>query len=311
MTAMMARNATTVATLKEELQDVSDIAAAAGTSLSALVRCLVNTKANRSDHVRQLVERALEPHVPALTVVEMGGEYDGMFNFSISCQAVLPTVPTREFQLRGTAARAVVAGSLMHLSVSARNTTLLLTQAAALAHEAGAAEGDDWLSPLLECTIFARSAEDVCSRGDGRVLRCERVRARRRDVSPLLVAPSWQADILSSALSVAEAPPSLLALQAPASGGDALSLSCTSLVASAVEKKRAVRTKGDYAVVADEFVYATLGAALPNASNAFEALGELLRAAGSTMENVVSCHFYMRAQPAEGYPKDLFAGFMA
>lgn len=92
MTGMMAKNATRKATMAEEIMDVSDIARAAGTSLSGLVSCMANTGSNQSDDVRQLMEAALKDDgVPALTVVEMMGEYGGLFAFSLSCQVACRT----------------------------------------------------------------------------------------------------------------------------------------------------------------------------------------------------------------------------
>lgn len=88
MTAMMASNASSDLTFENELSDVKDIAIAAGTNLSGLVRCLVNAKVNQSDSLRSLVEKALEPYGrPAVSVIEAAGEYYGTFDFSLECQA--------------------------------------------------------------------------------------------------------------------------------------------------------------------------------------------------------------------------------
>ena len=87
MTAMMAYNATALASAKEVVNDVTDIATAAGTNLSGLVSCLINVRPNQTVRMRHLFEQVLGQHVPALTVVEMTGEYDGMFDFSLSCTA--------------------------------------------------------------------------------------------------------------------------------------------------------------------------------------------------------------------------------
>lgn len=283
MTAMMALNNTTNTTLAEEIQDVADISAAAETNLSALVACLVNTKANQSDHIRELMQLGLAPYglpLPALTVVEMIGEYNGRFDFTMSCQAVRPSLlPKKIFKLPGGTAHAVVAAGLVHMTVSASTVALALEQTAALESLAGAVGQDgDWIAQALECSVYVRSADEAAT--------------------------------FRSALSATAVPPSMAIVRAPTSGGAALSLSCTSLLAS-LSQKRVVQAGDATANVGNGFVYTTIRAARPNATDAYEKLGELLLAAGSRLEDVVSCHFYMRQQPADGYPKDLFAGFLS
>ena len=256
MTAMMERKLlkNTSFTLHAELSDVSDIAEAAGTNLSNLVACLVNTKPNRSASMRVLVEQALGANGPALTVVEMLGEYSGMFDFQLSCEAVLPSVSRRVITQQGGMARAIVAGGIAHLSVTSSDWKSLLERTGALTRAAAAAPTDDWLSSVVECSVFVRTAEEAAA--------------------------------LRSGLSTTAVPPSLLVVAANTSGGAALSLMCSALVASTATSSNAVSSaagaaaapstswlpeaatpgktlvalNGSYAVVAQGLVYATLGA---------------------------------------------------
>lgn len=109
---------------------------------------------------------------------------------------------------------------------------------------------------------------------------------------------------MRSVFTATSTPPSLAILQA---AGSEVSLSCTMATAETAHKE-VVRLEGSYAVVADGFVYSSIGASLANASDAYLRLERLLIAAGTRMEEMLSCHYFLRRQVGP-FPSALFKGF--
>ena len=106
MTAMMELNATLHTTMLQEIHDVQDIARAGGSDISSLVDCLVNAPKGGAAKVRRAFMAALPGGVrPALTVVELNGEYGSFFPTSVACVAALPhsrhEYPRKELKVPG------------------------------------------------------------------------------------------------------------------------------------------------------------------------------------------------------------------
>ena len=283
MTGMMAVNATDDATAREEVHDIRDIAEAAGTSLDGLTYCLVNAPRGESRQVREVIERALGVHHErmALTVVEMVGEYGGMFRFQIKCGAVQPSLLPKTVIRNDAGATAVAAAGVVHVSIATNDTaSALLNETAALLRRSGGAG----LDALLQCTIFAHATALVETRA------------------------------LAAALRTTTAvPPALTAVVAPSDSGR-ITMMCVALAggAGAAASKVAVRTADAYAVRAGGLVFAD-GLAASNATgtgaDAYARLATLLHAAGSDAAAVLDCSFFLRSVPQSGFPQQLFAGF--
>ena len=118
-TAMMAVQAKTPAgQAAEVVRDMQDIAAAGNTSLANVVACQVNCKPGSGSSVRQLFRAAL-PNETAVTVVELLGEYGGLFPFTLKCLFVQSTRLPKTVLRRGQHSIAVAeAGGTVHVSVA-------------------------------------------------------------------------------------------------------------------------------------------------------------------------------------------------
>ena len=330
MTAMMAYNATAAASAAEDTQDVADIAAAAGTNMSGLVSCLVNTRRGATAHVRRLFENLLGEAGPALTVVEMMGEYDGAFGFTIGCVAVLPALmPTRVVATTTGSGRAIVdRGNISHFSVRAATANDALTEVATLAEAAvtddvagkdggfggagaaGAAGAGatgnsvtNGLERLIECTAFVRAG--TLGEADAKAV-VKALDATR--VPPALTVVHAPTDVPGEASSVF----TTYAYDGGHSEAHGVAIACTALAGHAPEhRKRRVKVgSAGSAVVADGLVHASaLLTHDVNASSAFDELATLLKSAGSSLDLAIRCRFFLQAPPPTGYPAALFASF--
>ena len=285
MTAMMELKETDEKAVDAELSDVADISIAAGTNLSGLVSCLVNAPANQSARIRGLFTSSTTwPQHIALTVVEMVGEYSGTFPFQLQCTGVQPALHPIRVLAHGTRSRAVEAGGIAELSVRAPSVSAALTAIKELVN------GE--LDALLSCTAFVRSGAEGAT----------------------------DAAELHDALRVTTVPVALTMLHAPTeddedeSSGALLSLACTALAErpASGEVSGVSAPGGGYAVVDRKhgLIFTSgLRIADANSTGAFGNLGALLDAAGSDLELLLACRFYLGVLPAAGYPAQLFAGF--
>ena len=262
MTGMMEANQTINETVGQELRDVADIAVAAGTNLSSLVSCLVNTpRGSRGAEYATAFERRLRPFGVALTFVETAGEF-AMFDSSATCTAV-KGVPKRVRRVDG--ATSVVAAGLAHVSVSAPSA------AAAIERLLGAAGTD--AASLVDCLAF------VGDRASAAALRSELLRRGARPTLSLVVSPASRDDHAFRAQCVAST-------EGPAT-------------------RRGMSSPGAAAAAGLVWLDGATGVER-NGSDALAAAGVALRAAGTSLDLVLSCLFF--ATSAE-YILPLFGTF--
>mmetsp|Transcript_26885 Transcript_26885/g.55801 ORF Transcript_26885/g.55801 Transcript_26885/m.55801 type:complete len:387 (-) Transcript_26885:32-1192(-) len=277
MTAMMEVNETLQKTALQETWDVRDIALAAGANLSDLVDCFVNAPRGHADAVKAALMSAFPAEVqaspPAFTVVEMPGEYQFVYN-SIMCVANIPD--------GGSKRRTVRKNGLY--GVSARGLTFY-EGAEAPGTISGAYEETRNIvnrmlrsSVLVDCTAYLASIQDA------------------QAVRKAIVEVTGMKGFIQ---------PSLTIVQATGLANRSLRLRCTA--AEDDSRLRSVDTTDGKVVLTDSFAFAS--AQLDRNStgvNALESLGKLFKYANVTLNDTISCSFFVKDQQKM---LDLFGGF--
>eukprot|EP00939_MAST-03C_sp_MAST-3C-sp1_P001289 g1289.t1 len=289
-TGMMARNANLSSDVSEEIQDVEDIAEGANTTLGRLVSCWINSPVNRSDATLLELTRDLRAKVgeneslPALSVVEIVGEYGGYFREELTCTAVTGDLePIRRLETRSDSSSATFIryggnATKGETRISARTSDTNPSDVLALLRD-----NLDNESSVDDCLVFVRKATQAS------VFR-EVLRRVLETSSPTLTI------VTSDGLL----------------RGVEYELAC---VASPSERpKRRVRISGEGcdhlamdAVVTDRFVYTSgIYSNDTNGMSAFDCLGDLLAAAGTSLDMVLNCVAFIQD---ETNMQDYFAGF--
>lgn len=280
MTAMMEVNETLQKTALQETWDVRDIALAAGANLSDLVDCFVNAPKGHSDAVKAALMSAFPAEVqaspPAFTVVEMPGEYQFVYN-SIMCVANIPD--------GGSKRRAVRKNGLY--GVSARGLTFY-EGAEAPSTISGAYEetrnivnrmlSSGSRSVLVDCTAYLASIRDA------------------QAVRKAIIEVTGMKGFIQ---------PSLTIVQAGGLANRSLRLRCTAAVDDS--RLRSVDTTDGKVVLTDSFAFAS--AQLDRNStgvNALESLRKVFKYANLTLNDTISCSFFVKDQQKMF---DLFGGF--
>ena len=284
MTAMMELNETLQKTALQETWDVRDIAVAGGANLSDLVDCFVNAPEGKADAVKTALMSALPEEVqhspPSLTVVEMPGEYQFVYN-SIMCLANIPDGPERR-TWRKDDIYAVSARGLMffegsvaksHVQGAYEETHDILDRMSRLVGPEGGAVA---ALALVDCSVFVTKISDA-----------PRVRQALKEVV------NKKGGVM----------PALTIVQASLPAKKVL-LRCT---ASMESIPRSISTTDGSLVLTDTFAY--VSAQLDRNStgiNALEALGKILTSANLTLKETVTCSFFVKDQQKMF---DLFGGF--
>jgi enamine deaminase RidA (YjgF/YER057c/UK114 family) len=276
MTGMMELNMTLNATMRQEVSDISDIAVAGGSRLANLVDCLVNAPKGGSAKVRKAFLAALPHGVrPALTVVELNGEYGSFFPTSATCVAALPDTskgyPRQDLHVPG--AYGVATHGLLHIEASGT-----LNEALHSVGELIRKGGGHGLNDLADCTVFLR---DI---GDGSKMR-SLIHSACKGAPPALT-------IVQAGL---EHPRSMVSLRCVASVPEGPSMS-TKLV----HQKDVVQLPRKFAYISGQAAHDT------NGTDAFDAIERVLVPLKLSLSDVVSCLFFV--SNSSRVP-DLFAGF--
>lgn len=275
MTGMMELNATFNATAQAELSDIRDIAKAGGSSLENLVDCLVNAPSGSAAKVRAAFLAALPDNVqPALTVVELNGEYGSYFPVSATCVASLPPTgaeyPRKELHVQG--ARGVAAGGLLHIETLG-NISESLGAMGTLIRTAGGRG----LADLADCTAFVRDIEDA------RMVR-QAIHETCEGAPPVLT-------LVRAGLEDAHSTVALRCVASvPAGPG----------MHEKLERRYDTVETGRFAFVSGQYARAS------NATDAFASLGAQLAHVGLNLSDVVNCLFFMKNASKVD---DLFSGF--
>eukprot|EP00947_MAST-08B_sp_MAST-8B-sp1_P001082 g1082.t1 len=313
-----------------ELQDVSDIARAANSSLASLVDCLVNVPAGQSEAARVALEKALggATKAPPLTLIETGGEFP-FFQSSISCVAVVPggslgtSSPLLPLPRQGRSWRASSHKDNVSTRVASHGHGQFWLTAegdvlaswsrfwervtSAVREGGGRSTGD-----LVDCTAFlpANTTESMA----------EQVRDSIMNATGIAAAGA------AGAAAAATVVPAALTMVKVGDRG--IKLRCSGLIGGA-QKKKETKNEASVAaaaggggggggddessagvtrvVVAGGFAYTDgIGAAKANATAAFSDLARALESAGTRMDLVANCLFFM-ADPSDVMP--LFGGF--
>jgi hypothetical protein len=276
--------------LNLELLDLHDIVVAANTSLSSLVDCVVNVPAGAAVEAKHTLEKALggAANAPCITVMETKGEdpddYPGyMYNSSISCYAAVKAkgeskISRHQFNRNGTEIRVVDQGNgMMWLNAEASGDSVAATSGfwgeieSALAHT----DRSTTLSDLVDCTVFVPPGTK-----DGVIKSVQRAVAHSTSSNGKYVA----AQLTAVKVSV---------------GGSKTKLRCTALVGGRTKKRRyqAPGANSTSVVVAGGFAYVSgVGSTQPNATDGFHDIGRALKAAGSRLNLVLHCFFWVSSQ---------------
>eukprot|EP00933_Yihiella_yeosuensis_P082348 TRINITY_DN96203_c0_g1_i1.p1 TRINITY_DN96203_c0_g1~~TRINITY_DN96203_c0_g1_i1.p1 ORF type:complete len:411 (+),score=91.98 TRINITY_DN96203_c0_g1_i1:52-1284(+) len=282
MTAMMEMNKTLHATSIAELSDVRDIARAAGADLNDLASCLVNTGRGSAKKMRRAFLEALPVNArsspPALTIVEMPGEYP-VFNVSVSCIAALPTASSsgsfseKRQSISDGLAYGVSAHGVLHVQGIKgfgnvkEAATSTLDSAIGLMRKAGSTQP---MRHLVDCTVFLQNVSLA-----GEVRSAFKAAGMNASLS-----------IFAAGLEVAKA---------------ALELTCTGVIS--VRKKEESKLdeltyfQNSDAVATEKFIF--VPAQLGKNESGIDALMSLetqLQSAGSSLSDVVHCHFFLKDQ---------------
>eukprot|EP00656_Telonema_subtile_P034459 TRINITY_DN38536_c0_g2_i1.p1 TRINITY_DN38536_c0_g2~~TRINITY_DN38536_c0_g2_i1.p1 ORF type:complete len:287 (-),score=84.87 TRINITY_DN38536_c0_g2_i1:233-1093(-) len=139
-------------TLRQELDDVRDIAAAANSTPGQLMACLANAGAGTRQAVHDGFAAVLPSGVP-LTVAELPGEYGSMFNTSVSCVGSTAQ-PIRVKHENCSGSRA---GGVIMLSCDGAHVSAVVDQAALMVRALGGAGA----AGLADCTVLLRDLGDA------------------------------------------------------------------------------------------------------------------------------------------------------
>lgn len=277
MTAMMEFNSTLGAEAQAEISDVSDIAHAGGVDVEMIVDCLINAPLGKAKAARRAFIRALSKQVnssswkPAMTVVEMPGEYPGgWFKASATCIAALPPAkdiyPRQQWSLDH--AFGVSAQGLLHIEATgaSRGTTKNQTAEALrsidkLVRAAGGRGAQD----AVDCLAFIQDIKDA--------------RSVRAAMGVLKQAP---------ALTIVQA-----GLENPR---QKVALRCVATVPKG-PKATPVITEGPGGakLANNQFVYVEgqFGTLASNGTDALKGLDVVLRSTGTDLSKVVNCLFFL------------------
>eukprot|EP01065_Artemidia_motanka_P009072 TRINITY_DN1462_c1_g1_i1.p1 TRINITY_DN1462_c1_g1~~TRINITY_DN1462_c1_g1_i1.p1 ORF type:complete len:371 (+),score=140.29 TRINITY_DN1462_c1_g1_i1:78-1190(+) len=279
MTGMMEHNSTQPKTVQQELQDDSDIAAAANLTVDNFTDCLVNCYEGRAAEMTSLFKARL-PKTATLTVVEQKGEYSSsLFNSSTTCTAVATghLRPLSAGIASGTHATGPGLLWLTATSAGGQHSTAdqvnrVVEDAAAVVKMAGGGGQGDF----VDCTLY---------------------------IDDIAKAPAAEA-AFAQQLPHGAAAPAFLVVEAGAGSGN-VTLHC---VAAPGAKKVSVGHGAVTAVAARGFVWASVGARQVSGKDGFDALENVFTAAGSKMKDAVNCRFFVRDLSKMN---DVFDGFRA
>eukprot|EP00929_Paragymnodinium_shiwhaense_P101160 TRINITY_DN64022_c0_g1_i1.p1 TRINITY_DN64022_c0_g1~~TRINITY_DN64022_c0_g1_i1.p1 ORF type:complete len:376 (-),score=70.07 TRINITY_DN64022_c0_g1_i1:185-1312(-) len=270
MTGMMEMNATLQKTLIAEVSDVRDIARAGGADLTGLVDCLLNAPAGNATLVRKAFLAALPTGVrPALTVVEVDGEYGSYFPVSASCIAAIPEAPGSyaRRQLRVPGAYGVAANGLLHMEAVGRPD-----ESIAAMDDLGRLAALDQQHQLLDCTVFVRD------KNDGAFVRRSFLVHFGQEHMPSLT----------------------VIIAGPAHPGMAQYRCVAAIPDKSPQGAERNTVQSKFAFLPGQCAQQT------NATDGFEAMGHRLAPLGLKLTDVVNCVFYLQNS---SNVFDLFAGF--
>jgi hypothetical protein len=327
-----------------ELVDLDAIIKAA--NASHVVDCVVNVPAGSAAAAMAGLEKAFggAAHAPCLTVLETKGE-DPQYNASISCSAAVPektpTQPQPRQPLGGReqAQHRVfrrVSGGQSSLSAPVTTTVapsshgMYWLTAEAPAHTPGTSPGSNpAATPMFWAEIDQALGAAANVRGE------ELTNSDIVDCTVFLPPALAQSEVVAVQSAAARAtagsgassgatvvPAQITLAQVPLGSGSgrfagaqaAVKLRCTALVGGAAGK-RVYRPKptsgvknGASVVVAGGFAYVSgVGSGRPNATDALSEVGRALRAAGSRLDLVLNCLFWVASTPGGIGP--VFSGF--
>ncbi|CAK9096200.1 unnamed protein product [Durusdinium trenchii] len=284
MTAMMELNETLEKTMLQETWDVRDIAFAAGANLSDLVDCLVNAPKGQGETVRAALMSVLPASVraspPALTVVEMPGEYQFVGN-SIACVANIPDGKSARQSWRHKGIYAVSARGLMFLEGSLASSDCegdAFHETEDIARRMLETSGND--STLVDCTAFVAQISEASE-----------VRRAIKEVTQ-----------------TTKVVPALTIVQAQRLPKKSVLLRCTADVSGGAQQLRSESEEStEGLVLTQSFAFTSAQLAWNSTGlDALESLGRLLQRAQLTLKEVISCSFFVKDQ---NKVFDLFGGF--
>jgi len=275
-----------------ELLDLRDIVVAANTSLSSIVDCIANVPAGAAVIATNTLEKALGgvDNAPCITVLETKGEdpddYPGFtYNSSISCFAAVKQkgegkILHHQFKSSGVVIRVVDQGNeMMWLNAEAAGSDAAATSDfwrevdSALAH-AGKASALG-TSDIVDCTMFIppSTTENV-------ITTVQQAAANNTSSSGKFVAAQ-------------------LTVVKVGVGGSKTKLRCTAIVNGRTKKRRHQMpgSGSTSVVVAGGFAYVSgVGSAQANATDGFAEIGRALAVAGSRLDLILNCMFFVSSQ---------------
>ena len=271
-----------------EVADVHDIAKAANTSLSGLLDCVADVPVGSAGAAKAALQKALggARSSPCITVLETLGEdpddYPGnVYNSSISCFASTAKAPAkiRRQKLTGEGVDVAVVDQGNGMAWMAAEAAGAAAAAAPgfwaeVQKALGRAHGAYALADVVDCTVFVPPGTT-----DGVVASVQHAVANHTGGGGQYAA----AQLTAVRVGV---------------GGAKTKLRCTAIANGRAEKRRHLAPSGSTSVVvAGGFAYVSgVGSAQPNATDAFAEMGRALKAAGSRLNLVLNCMFFVSKQ---------------
>eukprot|EP00040_Diaphanoeca_grandis_P043132 m.8732 g.8732 ORF g.8732 m.8732 type:complete len:449 (-) comp7107_c0_seq1:43-1389(-) len=285
-----------------ELLDVHDIVFAANTSLANLVDCVANVPLGGSDAALAALVKALGGigKAPSLTVIESQGE-DPMYNSSISCYAAVnPDNDTKSDPIRGRYHSSAAVGEHDHL-----NTTVVVQHDGMVwfaSSSAGSTSTDGTTSPATAPSFWAAISHALDSATTDAVRASDIVDCtvfvplNTQESTTMKIQQAIKVATTTTGVTVAS---QTTIVKIGLGSSYNVKLRCTALVGGGKGKRlfQAPSATSTNVVVAGGFAYVSgVGSAHRNATDAFKEISQGLSAAGSRMNLVINCLFWVTSE---------------